>query len=82
MIRRLFWLTSGMALGAGGTLWVRRRLELAAVRLRPARLAQAAGGNAQRRVEKGLGRLSSAMQAGREQARIREDELRRQLSPR
>lgn len=82
MIRRGVWLSTGVVLGAGGTLWSRRRLSALA---EWARTGQITGDVARvvdlgaRRVQR---RVALAVEAGRVQARRREGELRRVVEPR
>ena len=70
------WLTTGVVLGAGGTIWTRRRVGALAERARdgalPEDLARLVQGGA-RRVRR---RLGGAIEAGRVEARRREGELR------
>lgn len=82
MIRRVFWLSSGLILGAGGTMWARRRVQSMTRRLQPGRLAHAAAQGAGRRSQGAARHLRGAVEAGRLQARCREDELRRRLGGR
>jgi hypothetical protein len=76
VIRRGAWLTAGVVLGAGGTVWTRRRVGAMAERARagavPADLARLVQRGA-RRVRR---RVGGAVEAGRVEARRREGELR------
>ena len=74
----MFWLSSGLVLGAGGTVWARHRMQSVARRLQPGNLADSAG----RSLQHAAGHLRSAVDAGRLQAHQREEELRRQLGGR
>ncbi|HXW33687.1 MAG TPA: hypothetical protein VEJ87_03845, partial [Acidimicrobiales bacterium] len=56
---------TGVALGAGGAIWTRRRLEAMSARLRPAQLVG--------------DRFRSAVDGGKADARRREEELRREF---
>lgn len=75
MKRRLFWLGTGVAIGAGSAVWTRKRLESIRsqqsldVLVRPARIVGDAIGD----------RFRQAVAAGREEAQRREDELRTSL---
>lgn len=79
MIRRGMWLTAGVVLGAGGTVWSRKRIATLAERTRSGEIT----GDVARLVDRGARRaqrrLSVAVEAGRVQARRREGELRRDL---
>lgn len=81
MIRRALWLGTGVALGAGGTLWARRQVGALSRRLQPARVAGGVVTGVEHRVRSGTGRVRHAVEAGRVDARRRETELRRQLRP-
>ncbi len=82
MIRRAFWLSSGLVVGAGATVWAQRRVQSVARRLQPRQLAAGTAEGAGRSARRAAGHLRSAVDAGRHQARRREDELRRQLGGR
>ena len=81
MIRRGLWLAAGVAAGAGGTIWSRRRLQGLAERARAGQIPS----DITRLVERGGRRISrrvgTAVDAGRVQARRRESELRLALRP-
>ncbi|HUO48351.1 MAG TPA: hypothetical protein VMU09_05915 [Acidimicrobiales bacterium] len=79
MIRRALWLGTGAALGAGGTVWVRRRVTKLATHLSPGTLAGDVGASVSRRGSEVSGRVRAALDSGRVQARRREDELWRDL---
>ncbi len=74
-MRRTWWLATGAALGAGGTLWVQRqvraRLEAARQRLTPGGLAAGARDSVQQAAD----RVRSAVEAGRQARTQREEEL-------
>jgi hypothetical protein len=74
-MRRAWWLATGAALGAGGTLWVERqvraRLEAARQRLAPSGLAAGARDS----VQHAAGRVRTAVEAGRQARTQREEEL-------
>lgn len=53
MLKRLRWLTTGAAVGFGGTLWLQRKLKTAADRYRPAGVAGAAATRAREALEDG-----------------------------
>jgi hypothetical protein len=75
VIRRGLWLTAGVVIGAGGTVWSRRRVAALAKRARAGQLS----GDVVRLVDRGTRRvqrrLSTAVEAGRLEARRRETEL-------
>jgi len=82
VIRRPLWFAAGAALGAGGTVWTRRRLERLADRVRPTAVADDIVSMVDRTRRGTAARLRDAVDAGRSGARRREDDLRRQLAPR
>ena len=79
MIKRARWLTAGAALGVGGTLWARRRVALVAERVRSGQIAGDVVAIADRRAHNAAHRLRRAVDAGRDDARRREDELWQEL---
>ena len=81
MIRRGFWAGLGAVAGVTATVWSRRRLDELSARAEsgelPAELSRLAG-----RASRRLGRrLSTAVDAGRHEARRRREELRRSFEP-
>ena len=80
MIRRPLWFAAGAALGAGGTVWTRRRLERIARRMRPASVADDVVSMVGRTRRGAAERVRDAVDAGRDGARRREDDLRRRLA--
>lgn len=72
MLKRARWLATGVALGAGGTIWAKRRLGELQDKVEPVRIA---GGVA----EAAAGRVKAAVGVGRAQAQRRESEIRRNL---
>gem|GEM_PF-1964279 len=81
MIRRPLWLVAGAALGAGGTVWTRRRLEQLSRRVRPASVAGDIASMVDRTRRGTADRVRDAVDAGRAGARRREDDLWRDLLP-
>jgi hypothetical protein len=82
MMRRSFWFATGVAIGAGGTLWaeqrLRRRVRQATSRLSPDRVVLETIEGARR-----LGdRVSGAVAAGRQARAERELALREELGRR
>jgi hypothetical protein len=82
MMRRPMWLLAGVALGAGGTLWTRRRLERLARRVRPSAVAGDVATVVDRRRRLAVARMRDALEAGRTGAQRRELDLRRELDVR
>jgi hypothetical protein len=76
------WLTAGVVLGAGGTVWSRRRLSVLAERARRGQLS----GDVLHLVDRGARRVqrhvASAVEAGRLEAHRRRGELMRTMQPR
>jgi hypothetical protein len=79
VIRRALWLGTGAAIGAGGTVWARRRVGRLATRLRPGSLAGEVTAGVDRHRRQLTGRVRGAVESGRFEARRREDELWRDL---
>ena len=84
MPKRTFWLTAGLAVGAGSSLWVERRVrravEEATARLRPDALAMELGRSARGAAEVASARVQQAVAIGRDQMRRTEQDLRAQLA--
>ena len=73
MFKRIFWMGTGMAVGAGGAFWAKRKVEEAIERYLPEQVAVRAAESA-----KGLGdTVRQAATEGREAMRSTEAELRR-----
>ena len=75
MMKRARWLATGVALGAGGTIWAKRRLGDLQGRLEPARMVGDVA-------DATRNRLHAAVGAGRAQAQRREQEIRARLEGR
>jgi hypothetical protein len=79
MPKRTFWLTTGVALGAGASLWVerkvRRTVEQAAAKLQPDALVVEVGRSARNVAESAGGRVRDALSTGRDEMQRREEEL-------
>ena len=79
MPKRTFWLTAGLAVGAGSSLWferrVRRAVDEAAARLRPDALAMELGRSARGAAEVASARVHQAVAIGRDQMRRTEQDL-------
>ena len=71
-MHRARWLATGVALGAGGTIWAKRRLGAIQGRLEPARVAGDLADATRERVRAAVG-------AGKAQAQRRESEIRTRL---
>ena len=75
MLRRLFWLLIGMAVGVGASFWVMRFIRETAARYSPERMSADVAD-----AVKGLGAdLRAALAEGRDAMREREAELRAEL---
>ncbi len=65
MLKRIRWLSTGVAVGLGGSVWLQRKMKSAAERYKPAGMAVAAASRAR-----------DALEEGRAAMREREAELR------
>jgi hypothetical protein len=79
VIRRPLWLAAGAALGAGGTVWARRRLERLSRRVRPTAMATQIVSRVDRTRRGAADRVRDAVDTGRTQAQRRQDDLLRDL---
>lgn len=79
MPKRTFWLTAGVALGAGSTLWaerrVRRTIEQTTARLAPDALVAEVGRTARNVAESAGDRVRDAYSEGRDAMHRREEQL-------
>jgi hypothetical protein len=75
MFKRTRWLATGVAIGAGGSIWAKRRLGSLQGQLEPQRVAGAIADATRDRVRAAVG-------AGRAQAQQREEEIRTKLEGR
>lgn len=75
MFKRLFWLSTGVALGMGSSVWVMRAIRQRISRYAPDRLAD----NVTTAARGAREDLRSALIEGREAMRRRESELRAEL---
>lgn len=86
MPKRTFWLTAGVALGAGSTLWaerrVRRTIEQTAARLAPDALVAEVGRTARHVAESAGDRVRDAYSEGRDEMHRREEQLWSNLADR
>jgi hypothetical protein len=82
--KRTFWLATGVALGAGSSLWVERRVrrtvQEAAARLQPDALVVGMGRSARQVAGSAGGRVRDALASGRGEMRRREEELWAELA--
>ena len=69
MIRRPLWLAAGAALGVGGTVWTRRRLEQLSRRVRPTAVAGDLASMVDRTRRQTVHRVRDAVDTGRKEAR-------------
>lgn len=77
LIRRLVWFASGVSVGFGGAMWIRRRVRRAVERYVPDRVAAEVSSSV-RRIGTGL---RDAVDEGRVAMRDREASLRSDLRP-
>ncbi|QXC61859.1 hypothetical protein KSP35_03235 [Aquihabitans sp. G128] len=78
MFKRIIWMGTGMAVGAGGAFWAKRKVETTVERYLPEQVADRAAATA-----RGLGvTVKAAAVEGREAMRQREQELRSQVEAR
>jgi hypothetical protein len=86
MPKRTFWLSAGVALGAGSTLWaerrVRRTIEQTAARLAPDALVAEVGRTARHVAESAGDRVRDAYSEGRDEMHRREEQLWSNLADR
>ncbi len=79
MPKRTFWLATGVALGAGSSLWVERRVrrtvQEAAARLQPDALVVEVGRSARQVAGSAGHRVRDAVASGRDEMQRREEEL-------
>ena len=84
MPKRTFWLATGVAVGAGSTLWaerkVRRTLQQAAARLQPDAIVVEVGRSARQVAGSAGDRVRDAVWSGRDEMQRREEELWAELA--
>jgi len=81
-MRRGMWLATGVAIGAGGSIWVRRRVEVVSERLRSGSVGADVASIAGRGARAGASRVLRAVEAGKQSARAREEQLWEELEVR
>lgn len=77
MIRRGAWLATGVVVGAGGAVWVRRTVVSVQSRLRRGTLPAELATGVEHGLRRGAARVRAAVATGVDEARQREDDLRR-----
>ncbi len=82
MIRRPLWLAAGAALGVGGTMWTRRRVERLSRRVRPTALATEVASIVERTRRGAAERVRDAVDTGRTEAQRRQEALWNDLAGR
>lgn len=86
MPKRTFWLVTGVAVGAGSSLWaerkVRRSVQHATARLQPDALVVEVGRSARQVAESAGDRVRDAVASGRSEMQRREEELWSELAAR
>lgn len=78
-MRRGAWLATGVVVGAGGAVWVRRRVEAMAERVRSGAVVGDVAAAAEHGVRRGARRVRTAISTGVDDARAKEADLRAQL---
>jgi hypothetical protein len=82
MIRRPLWLAAGAALGVGGSIWTRRRLDRLSRRVRPNAMAGEVVAIVERTRRGAVDRVRDAVDTGRTEAQRRQDDLWHDVSAR
>lgn len=77
LFRRIFWMGTGVSVGFGGAMWIRRRLQQAVDRVLPRRLRS----DAEQGAKAAGNRVRGAFSEGRSAMREREAELRHDYAP-
>jgi hypothetical protein len=75
VIRRPLWLAAGAALGVGGSIWTRRRIDRLSRRVRPNAMAGELVSIVERSRRGAVDRVRDALDTGRTEAQRRQDEL-------
>jgi hypothetical protein len=76
------WLAAGAALGVGGTVWTRRRLDRLSKRVRPTAVATELASMVERTRQGATDRVRDALDTGRSEALRRQDDLWNDLAAR
>jgi hypothetical protein len=82
VIRRPLWLAVGAALGVGGTVWTRRRVERLSQRVRPTAVATEVASIVERTRRGASERVRDALDTGRAEAQRQQDALWSDLAAR
>jgi hypothetical protein len=82
VIRRPLWLAAGAALGVGGSIWTRRRLDRLSRRVRPNAVAGEVVAIVERTRRGAVDRVRDAVDTGRTEAQRRQDDLWHDVSAR
>ncbi len=86
MPKRTFWMITGVAVGAGSSLWVERRVrrtvQEAAARLQPDALVAEVGRSARQAAGAAGDRMRDAVSFGRDEMRVHEQQLWEDLAAR
>ena len=82
MIRRPLWFAAGAAVGVGGTVWTRRRVQRLSQRVRPTAVATEVASIVERTRRGAAERVRDAVDTGRSEAQRRQDDLWNELAGR
>jgi hypothetical protein len=77
LFRRIFWIGTGVSMGFGGAMWIRRRIQRAVEAVMPQRVQKQVA----RRARRAGGSVVGAVSEGRAAMRAREAEMRREYAP-
>ena len=72
LFRRIFWMGTGVSVGFGGAMWIRRRIQRAIETVMPRRVQSSVASG----VKRAGGNVAGAVSEGRAAMRAREAELR------
>jgi len=77
LFRRVFWMGTGVSVGFGGAMWIRRRIQRAVEAVMPQRVSS----NVAKGVRRAGGNVVGAVSEGRAAMQAREAEMRREYAP-
>jgi len=77
LFRRIFWMGTGVSVGFGGAMWIRRRIQRAVEAVMPQRVRS----NVARGARRAGGTVAVAVSEGRAAMKAREAEMRREYPP-